>query len=130
MFYIILAELAAIIQHSMPMPLVMIDSCQVLNSQCIKWLKFMANFNQPLLPAQNLKRKLVMSTTSDPSSTQHRLCKNCHANIRLDSSVCPQCGMACSPVRDGKGKWRGISFPVFVILISIFCAAMILWLPR
>jgi len=43
---------------------------------------------------------------------------------------CKQCGMAL-PKEQEKRKQKGIArFVWFVILLALFCAAMIVWLPR
>jgi predicted nucleic acid-binding Zn ribbon protein len=59
-----------------------------------------------------------------------RQCENCHGEVGMEDKMCSRCGFALNPVRSTKAKWRGISFPVFVFWVSIFCVLMILWLPR
>lgn len=70
--------------------------------------------------------------SSKPSTTQarQRTCANCKQACAADASICPQCGIPMAPERTNTRTWHGISFPMFVIITTIFCAIMILWLPR
>lgn len=61
---------------------------------------------------------------------KERQCDNCKAPVAVNDMMCTRCGFSLSPVRSTKTKWRGISFPVFVFWVSIFCVLMIFWLPR
>jgi ribosomal protein L37E len=70
-----------------------------------------------------------MSQSENTESTQ-RECDNCHGTVSMQDKMCSRCGFALAPVRSNKTKWRGISFPVFVFWVSVFCLLMILWLPR
>jgi predicted amidophosphoribosyltransferase len=65
----------------------------------------------------------------NPEGTQ-RQCDNCQGDVGIKDKMCTRCGFALSPVRSTKTKWSGISFPVFVFWVSVFCVLMILWLPR
>lgn len=71
-----------------------------------------------------------MTQTSDSSATHQRQCENCHGAISQHAKICSQCGIPCPPERNARNTWHGISFPMFVVLVSIFCLLMILWLPR
>ena len=59
-----------------------------------------------------------------------RECENCHSEVGSEDKMCIRCGFALNPVRSTRAKWRGISFPVFVFWVSVFCVLMMLWLPR
>jgi hypothetical protein len=67
---------------------------------------------------------------SDNTKPMQRECDNCHGAVSMQDKMCGRCGFALAPVRSTKAKWRGISFPVFVFWVSVFCLLMILWLPR
>jgi hypothetical protein len=67
---------------------------------------------------------------SDNKEPNQRECDNCNGIVGLEDKMCARCGFALSPVRSTKAKWRGISFPVFVFWVTVFCALMIVWLPR
>lgn len=74
-----------------------------------------------------LDQKESIHNQTNPSQ---RLCDNCHGEVGMKDHMCTRCGFALSPVRSTKTKWRGISFPVFVFWVSVFCVLMMLWLPR
>jgi len=63
-------------------------------------------------------------------SLPERQCDNCQGAVGLKDKMCNRCGFALSPVRSTKSKWRGISFPVFVFWLSVFCVVVMIWLPR
>ncbi|WP_344795663.1 hypothetical protein [Litoribacillus peritrichatus] len=62
--------------------------------------------------------------------SETRRCQNCQNELVKTAKLCPQCGIPCQPERDNQRKWMGIDFKLFVILLTFFCAAMVLWLPR
>ena len=64
------------------------------------------------------------------SEASKRLCDNCQGEVGLKDKMCARCGFALSPVRSTKVKWRGISFPVFVFGLTVFCIFIMVWLPR
>ncbi len=64
-----------------------------------------------------------------------RCCPNCQEPIdeasgQVPVSMCPRCGMAVPPPRDGYIPSLRMHFKTVVILVSLFCFAMIIWLPR
>lgn len=71
-----------------------------------------------------------LEDTKSNTEPAKRECDNCHGEVGLQDKMCARCGFALSPIRSTKAKWRGISFPVFVFWVSIFCMLMVLWLPR
>jgi hypothetical protein len=74
-----------------------------------------------------------MNQTDEEKSGEHqpgRECENCHGEVGMTDKMCTRCGFSLSAVRSTKAKWRGISFPVFVFWVSVFCVLMMLWLPR
>ncbi len=57
-------------------------------------------------------------------------CLFCQENNPSDLKNCEHCGMAL-PQLEEKRKQQGLKrFVWFVILFSLFCAVMIVWLPR
>lgn len=74
-------------------------------------------------------RSNVMSESENNKLTS-RECDNCKGAVGIKDKMCPKCGFSLTPVRSTKAKWKGISFPVFVFWVSVFCVLMILWLPR
>jgi hypothetical protein len=54
------------------------------------------------------------------------LCKHCGGGIETGTQACPHCGM---PLPPGLGKAPQRKFILFFIVLVIFCALMILWLP-
>lgn len=73
--------------------------------------------------------KTGVSSATGPVEKQ-KLCANCQNQIAKDSAACPMCGMACAPERSNQRRWHGISFPMFVLMLTIFCALIIVWAPR
>jgi len=63
-------------------------------------------------------------------SLPERQCDNCQGDVGLKDKMCSRCGFALSPVRSTKSKWRGISFPVFVFWLSVFCVVVMIVTPR
>jgi hypothetical protein len=64
-----------------------------------------------------------------------RCCPNCQAPVdeskgQASISMCSRCGMAIPPARDGYIPGLRMHFKTVVILVSLFCVAMMLWLPR
>ncbi|WP_369602149.1 zinc-ribbon domain-containing protein [Hahella sp. SMD15-11] len=57
-------------------------------------------------------------------------CRNCKAELSDDAAFCARCGMPVDRSREWSVMGVRITFPVWVILIAIFCAIMIVWLPR
>lgn len=58
------------------------------------------------------------------------VCLFCQEENPSGLTNCKQCGMAL-PKEQEKRKQQGIArFVWFVILLALFCAAMIVWLPR
>ncbi|MGI6408112.1 MAG: hypothetical protein GXZ05_04730 [Gammaproteobacteria bacterium] len=58
------------------------------------------------------------------------VCLFCQEENPSGLTNCKQCGMAL-PKEQEKRKQKGIArFVWFVILLALFCAAMIVWLPR
>lgn len=57
-------------------------------------------------------------------------CLYCQEHNPPGQENCKQCGMAL-PQQERQRKQQGLKrFVWFVILLTIFCAAMIVWLPR
>lgn len=57
-------------------------------------------------------------------------CLFCQEQNPPGQTSCKHCGMAL-PQQEEKRKQQGLSrFVWFVILLTLFCAAMIVWLPR
>lgn len=59
-----------------------------------------------------------------------RECPNCGQKNPESDVMCAKCGMPVPPARDGYIPGLRMHFRTVVILATIFCAAMILWLPR
>lgn len=57
-------------------------------------------------------------------------CTNCHKALDDKTAWCPRCGMPVDRSREIMIAGIRISFPVWVILITLFCVFMIVWLPR
>ncbi|RMF13105.1 MAG: zinc ribbon domain-containing protein [Gammaproteobacteria bacterium] len=57
-------------------------------------------------------------------------CTNCHKKLENEAVWCTRCGMPVDRSRQVMIGGVRISFPVWVVLITLFCAFMILWLPR
>jgi predicted amidophosphoribosyltransferase len=55
------------------------------------------------------------------------ICKHCGRDVAAGEETCAHCGM---PLPPDLGKNSHLKFKLFFIALIVFCAAMILWLPR
>jgi len=57
-------------------------------------------------------------------------CLYCQHDNPAQQDSCQNCGMALPRQQERKAAKKLQRFTWFVILLTIFCAAMIVWLPR
>lgn len=57
-------------------------------------------------------------------------CLYCGKDIEETAAACPHCGARSHFQKQGENPWRQRRFRIYVILLTLFCLAMALWLPR
>ncbi|MDM7858671.1 DnrP protein [Thiopseudomonas acetoxidans] len=57
-------------------------------------------------------------------------CLYCQQDNPDDLATCQHCGMALPQQQKQRAAQRLVRFKWFVIALTIFCAIMIIWLPR
>lgn len=57
-------------------------------------------------------------------------CLYCQQDNPAQQHSCQQCGMPLPQQQEHQARQRLLHFKWFVIALAIFCAAMIIWLPR
>lgn len=57
-------------------------------------------------------------------------CLYCQHNNPDQQDNCQSCGMALPRLQKKRASQRLVRFKWFVIALTLFCAAMIIWLPR
>ncbi len=59
-----------------------------------------------------------------------RECNHCGQRIDDDAERCPYCGTPTAARRDADFVPRQRRFVLLFVALAVFCAIMILWLPR
>ena len=57
-------------------------------------------------------------------------CLYCGGDVPAHSADCPHCGAPSHFQQQGENPRRRRRFIIYVILVSLFCLAMIVYLPR
>ncbi len=57
-------------------------------------------------------------------------CDACSAVLKDGSPVCPRCGLPVKPERDGYIPFLGMHFRTAMIILTVLCIGVAIWLPR
>lgn len=57
-------------------------------------------------------------------------CLYCGGDVPAESADCPHCGAPSHFQQQGENPRRQRRFLIFVIIVTLFCAVMIVYLPR
>ncbi len=59
-----------------------------------------------------------------------KLCAACKSKLEEGAPVCPKCGLPIPPERDAYIPFLGMHFKTAIIILSVICIGLAIWLPR